>query len=318
MTKMSNPYRVNLDLSRVAANMGHEQARSVSLEEAESWLKENGFTRDNGHWVAEAVDIGALQPDEIIDANPLFAEPEIRSDLAPGLPAEDSYTLSPSRRLRLSQIKDYEACVLPAFLCGRPRQVRQAARKVARKAIKNRSWAEAMEGTSFVHIDDAPGFIVMAPPHGWLRDDNLLAYAVNAEVSEIAFDQFDKPEAYAILRDLKIAGCQEFWHSLGTVVGYMGWLPMMDASFTDDLRRTAEACFPSIMRWWPHFCARNERFYSVSGGKWPNWGLPSEFFHLLNWPIPWEYLRSVDPATAGKRFQQLWSSGGRAVGSSPT
>jgi len=307
---MSQPCIVKLDLERIAANLTAERGTSVSAAEALQWLEEEGFQREQDQWFAEAAVIAELRRGEVTDAHPILPGPQAPLDYSDERPAQSYYTLSPDRRKQLASMPDYDKLLIPEFLCGLPREVRQKSRKIVRKAIKARSWKPALAGQSFFHIDDAPGLLMSGQNSAFTDQDNVLPYILADELFEVAYDSFERSEAYSIDRDLRIEGTADFWFSLCTVVGSLRWLPVMPQSFDDDLRRAARLCFPNIMKWWPHIAARDDRFGgSLPKSGWPNWGIPQEFYYsLFNWPITWEYLRSVDALTAGKRFWELWKA----------
>ena len=270
---------------------------------------------------------------KIIDGCPRLISPRLRSSQncakgrlstrtsffpGPQAPPQDSdegppksyYTLSPERRKQLASMPDYDKLVIPEFLCGLPREVRQKSRKIVRRAIKARSWKPALASESFIHIDDAPGLLMSGQNSAFTDQENVLLYILTYELRDAIFESFERAEAYSLERDLRTGGTADFWFSSCTVVGPLRWLPRMPPSFNDDLRRAASLCFPNIMKWWPHFAARDDRFGgSLPQSGWPNWGIPQEFYYsLFNWPVTWEYLRSVDAITAGNRFWELWKA----------
>lgn len=305
---MSQPYIVKLDLQRIATNLAAERGIPVALEEATRWLEEAGFEREGDQWFAEAAVIAELRHGEIIDADSYFPGPSAPSDYSDEQPPNSHYTLSPERRRQLALMPEYDKLVIPEFLCGLPRKVRQKTRKIVRKAINARSWKQALASESFIHIDDAHGLLMSGQNSALTDENNVLLFVLTYELRDTAFNSRDRTEAYSIERDLRIEAIAHFWFSLCTVIGPLRWLPVMPASFDEDLRRVARLCFPNLMRWWPHFAARDDRFAgSLPRGGWPNWGIPQEFYHsLFNWPITWDYLRSVDPITAGERLWALW------------
>ncbi len=304
---MSRTYLVKLNLACVAANLANLRGWVFSMERAGDWLEEQGFQRQGDDWIADARLIGELRHREVVEVQPIDSTPPEPGDLPLELPTHPYYNLGPARRRKLALIPGYDQCIIPKFLCGKPGDVLQKCRRIARNALKKGSWKPALANEEFIHIDDAPGLLLMTSQRSAFTDeDNVLLNHLTEVLSDIAFDMFEKPDCYRILRDLRIEGTADFWFSLCMIVGNTRWLPVMPDCYEEDIRAAARKCFPNLMKWWPHFCARDDRFAYWGLSGWPSWGLPGEFPRLFNWPVDWEYYRSVDATTAGKRLMELW------------
>lgn len=279
---MSDMLILSVDLERLAATLSDTRRRPVSRAEAESWLRDNGFEPSGGHWIAEAsVAATMLNNGEIVGATALD-EPEAGGALQPAT-FESSFEARPyiideQRRSALRAMPGYDACVVPSFMCGRPREVIDDWRTIARKIIRNGGFEKAMKGVQFTHIDNAPGRLVFAAYHASpTQESNVLTYPILAGLSELSYDMTKSRHSwYCVKRQLLLDGLNDFWFSLCFVAnGADYWRFSMPPGYEEDRRLVSRLVIEKLIRWWPHFCARNDRFAHLSGRPqpWPAWGL---------------------------------------------
>jgi hypothetical protein len=63
---MADTYFVQIDLVRLGAHLASSIGRPIGDDELREWLAECGFEAAEGGFIAEALSVEALTPDEII------------------------------------------------------------------------------------------------------------------------------------------------------------------------------------------------------------------------------------------------------------
>lgn len=311
---MSDLCKIELDLDRIKDYLAQVEGRAFSKAEVIAWLEEVGFVRKGRRWIAEAGDLNLLRQSDIISVQSLVSKekyhrpPVFPFPLSPEIepPRRTSYVLSESRREELSKLPEYDQLMVPAFMVGLHRDVMRRSQRLFKKVLKDRSWQPALSKEEFVHIDDTPGVLLIHADYSLTDEENLVLYEPNGYVD--LMDMYEDKELPLVLRDLMIEGSNSFWFCLGFVCGFGQWLTTGPWP-AGETARTARMLWPKILRWWPHFVARNDRFFLFRNlVGWPQWGVQTAMYSSLNWPIDWDYIRNTDPKTAGERFWELWKA----------
>lgn len=277
---MSDILILSIDIERLAANLSILRGRLVGKAEAEAWLQENGFEPSGAHWLAEASVAAMLDNGEILGAKPID-EPERRGALVPvsldSASACPPYVLARQRRELLRAMAGYDACVVPSFMCGTPREVVDRWRPIAKRVIRKGSFEQGMNGVQLNHVDDAPGQLVFLAYHASRpRTPGVLLYPILSGLSQLAYDMTKSRHSwYCVKRQLLLDGMDSFWFSLCFVAnGADFWRFIMPPGYEEDRLLVRRLVIEKLARWWPHFCARNDRFAHLSGKPhpWPSWG----------------------------------------------
>ncbi len=312
---MSDMLILSVDVERLAANLSGSRGHPVSRAEAASWLSDNGFEPSGEHWIAEASVAAMLDNGEILGARPINeaardgAMQQVSFESASEIPP---YVLTEQRRAQLRAMPDYDACVVPPFMCGTPREVIDRWRPIAKRVFRKAEFGQAMNGTQFIHVDDAPGRLVfLAHFASRPRIPNVLTYPILSELSQLTYDMTKSRHSwYCVKRQLLLDGLDAFWFSLCFVAnGGDFWRFTMPPGYEEDRAIVRRLAIEKVLRWWPHFCARNDRFAHLDGdpSPWPTWG--SGLFSVFDSGSEWEFLSRKTCEEAGLHLRGYLEDG---------
>jgi hypothetical protein len=143
---MAKPVGLRIDLRKLAAHLAAVMGESCAIGDAVTWLHQNGFERRDDFWIGDSVNVGLLDLEEIL---------AIWEIVEPGPQAIPKRTLSGSD-MPVKSFDDYRprprpgstprqgdeaALLIPKSLIGtRKRDVSLLWRRLARRAIKDRTW----------------------------------------------------------------------------------------------------------------------------------------------------------------------------------
>jgi hypothetical protein len=197
--------------------------------------------------------------------------------------------------------------LIPEFLCGKEAVVRRHARRVIRRAIVEGGIPQVMASETFIHIDDAPGQIILDHVEPWLTDDHVLLEPFAEVLLELLRSPDDRNGWYERSRRLHWEILDEFWACLIMLAESDRMLPIK-TRYDNQRPHDCRSVLRKMLKWWPDFCALDDRFYDgmlhpEPGYRWgrATWGLLRGMGqeHVIS------ELKELDVEDAGARIREV-------------
>jgi hypothetical protein len=119
-----------------------------------------------------------------------------------------------------------------------------------------------MKKVEFVHIDRVAGGITTKRPLLFSRGhDRIVIYEVMRVLTELIIEMTKNThEVYIVTRQLMMDGLDHFWFCLCFAAPGGLSLPKMSSDYDADRAEARRVVVQKILKWWPHLCARADRF----------------------------------------------------------
>ena len=306
---MGDLAKLTLDLvkitERISATLGHP----ASAREVTNILTDRGIVPSGtaGEWVAYASELEYFEPDEILAAEPYQGRlPKVDSE-------PESWAMEPEPPT--STLADAMMPIptdefwIPSCLIGTTREVDLRLKALAKRTVKLSDWGKAVAGMELVHIDNAPGKLLLdAPSPFFEKGDHVHLYEMN-QILMYATERPDRHEWYRTQRVMTLRGLDYFWFCL-TGLNSVDLIFLQDG--TDDPQGFAREALPKLLRWWEKFSLLNKRF-SVglpegvgTSGHWPFWGAQVYRFcrELGMSEQDLDTFEALDPMAAGRHVER--------------
>jgi hypothetical protein len=73
---MNRQVRIRVNMPVLIRNMSREEGQPVSADDVTQWLRDAGFVQSNDYWIVAEVELGHLDPSEVICVEPINDDPE--------------------------------------------------------------------------------------------------------------------------------------------------------------------------------------------------------------------------------------------------